>query len=244
LLRPFVATDDARVAATLVRVAPEAASGRVVRLAAQEGDHVKKGDVLVELDHRLAEAQLQKSRARADFAEHELRRVSALVSQHGLPERELDSARANAETARAELTLAEISLQNMTIASAIDGIVVQKTTEEGNIVEPGQTLLTISDADHAWIAANIEETSVGAVRVGQSVRIFVDEGGELRGTVAEVRASVAAQFALIPSDNGAGNFTKVVQRVPIKVRLDEQSKQAYGRVLRPGQSVEIKIRVR
>jgi RND family efflux transporter MFP subunit len=239
VFHPYVTTDDARVAATLVRVAPEAIGGRVIRMAVTEGDHVKKGDVLVELDHRIAEAELQRAKARAVLTDHELRRISELVAQRGLAPKDLDTAKANAETSQAELKLAEVADENTTIRSPVDGIVIQKVTEEGNIVEPGQTVVTVSDVDHAWIAANIEETSVGAVKVGQPVHIVVDEGGTLTGKVSEVRASVASQFALIPSDTGAGNFTKVVQRVPIKVSIDGDTPH----VLRAGQSVEIKIRV-
>ncbi len=209
---PFVSTDDARVAATLVRIAPEGVSGKVVRIAAQEGDRVKKGDVLVELDHRTAEAQLQRAKARAQLADKELRRITQLVLNKGLPARELDQAKANAESSEAEMKLAEIAFENTSVKSPSDGVVVQKTTEEGNIVEPGQTLMTLSDSDHAWIAANIEETSVGLVKVGQPVHVTIDEGGELIGTVLEIRKSVASEFALIPADSGAGNFTKVVQR--------------------------------
>lgn len=238
-LHPYVSTDDARVAATLVRVAPEAIGGRVIKIAVTEGDRVKKGDVLVELDHRITDAQLQRAKAKSVLTASELRRISQLVAQRGLPQKELDIAKANADTAEAELKLAEVAQQNTSIRSPVDGIVIQKSTEEGNIVEPGQTVITVSDADHAWIAANIEETSVGLVKVGQPVHVVIDEGGELEGTVSEVRASVASQFALIPSDTGSGNFTKLVQRVPIKVTV----KNDQTRVLRAGQSVEIKIRV-
>jgi membrane fusion protein (multidrug efflux system) len=72
------------------------------------------------------------------------------------------------------------------------------------------------------------------------VKISVDEGGDLKGVVTEIRSAAAAQFALIPSDTGAGNYTKVVQRIPIKIEI----KDRQGRTLRAGQSVEVKIRVR
>jgi RND family efflux transporter MFP subunit len=239
LFYPYVSTDDARVSAVLVRVAPEGIGGRIVKINVKEGDTVKKGDVLVELDHRIAEAQLKKAKARADLATRDFKRTNSLVSQRGLAAKELDIAKSSAATAEAELQLAEVAMDNTSIRSAVDGVVVQKSSEEGNIIEPGQTVLTVADTDHAWIAANIEETAVGEVRVGQAVRVIIDEGGELSGHVSEIRASVASQFALIPSDNGAGNFTKVVQRVPIKVELDPHA----DRKLRAGQSVEIKIRV-
>ncbi len=238
-IHPYISTDDARVAATLIRVAPEAIGGRIVKVAVTEGVRVKKGDLLVALNHEIPEAQLQRAKARALLTERELHRINELVSQKGLAPKELDIAKANADTAQAELKLAQSAFDNTTIESPVDGIVVQKIAEEGNILEPGQVAVTISDVDHAWIAANIEETSIGPVKVGQPVKIVIDEGGTLRGKVAEVRAAVASQFALIPSDSGSGNFTKVVQRVPIKIELEAHPDQ----VLRAGQSVEIKIRV-
>jgi membrane fusion protein, multidrug efflux system len=237
---PYVSTDDARVGATLVRAAPEAVGGLVIKLNVKEGDRVKRGDILVELDHRISEAQLQKAKAHSELSQHELRRVTELVAQRGLATKELDTAKANSDSAQAELRLATVAFENATIRSPIDGIVVQKTVEEGNIVEPGQTLVTICDIDHAWISANIEETAVGDVKPGQPVKIVVDEGGTLTGSVLEVRASVASEFALIPSDSGAGNFTKVVQRVPIKIAITGAPEHS----LRAGQSVEIKIKVR
>jgi RND family efflux transporter MFP subunit len=236
---PFVTTDDARVAATLVRVAPEAIGGRVIKLLVKEGDHVKKGDVLAQLDDRIASAQLKRAKAKAELAAKDLKRIEQLVAQRGLAPKDLDVAKATADTTEAEMQLAEVAMENTAVRSPVDGVVVQKSTEEGNIVEPGQTIVTVVDTDHAWVAANIEETSVGDVRVGQRVKIEVDEGGALTGRVSEVRSSVASQFALIPSDNGSGNFTKVVQRVPIKVELDAHADHP----LRAGQSVEIKIRV-
>jgi membrane fusion protein (multidrug efflux system) len=108
------------------------------------------------------------------------------------------------------------------------------------MLETGQTAFAVADLEHAWVAANIEETKVGAVETGQPVRISVDENGSLAGKVSEIRRAVAAQFALIPADNGSGNFIKQVQRVAIKVALDPHP----GRPLRFGQSVEIRIRVR
>jgi membrane fusion protein (multidrug efflux system) len=238
--RPYVSTDDARVAATLVRLAPEGVSGKVLRLAVSEGDRVKAGQVLLELDHAMAEANLSKAKARASQSERDLRRIEQLAAQNGVAPREVDTARATAQTAQADLQLAQIAYDRTFLKSPVDGVVVQKATEQGNILEPNQTALTVADIDAAWIAANIEETAVSDIKVGQAVSVQVDEGGELTGKVSEVRAATASQFALIQSENPSGNFTKLVQRIPIKVALDPHP----DRTLRAGQSVEISIRVR
>ena len=236
---PYVSTDDARVAMTLVRVAPSNVSGRIEKINVKEGDRPKIGDILVEIDHRIPQANFDRAKTKHDLAVRELARMEHLTAEGSATPQALDQARANAATANAELKLAEVALENTYLKSPFDGVVVQKLAEVGNLLEQNQTAIVVADEAHAWIAANIEETAVGEVKVGQNVFVSIDEGGKLEGRVSEVRSSVASQFALIPSDSGAGNFTKVVQRVPIKVELTERG----SRSLRAGQSVEIKIRV-
>jgi multidrug resistance efflux pump len=237
---PYVSTDDARVSAVLVRIANQGAGGRIENINVSESDRVKKGMILAEIDHRPAMARLDLAKARALFAESEFRRAQGLAVQKGIALRELEKARSDAQIADAEMRLAEVALEYTYLRSQVDGIVVQKATEAGNNLETGQVAFTIADIDHAWIAANIEETSVALIKPGQPVMINIDEGGTMQGRVLEVRKAAAAQFALIPSDNASGNFIKVVQRIPIKVELDPHQKMQ----LRIGQSVEIRIRVR
>lgn len=236
---PFVSTDDARVAMTVVRVASFGTGGRVTKVNVEEGTRVKAGDVLVELDHRVPQAKYDRAKAKADFAEKEFQRMQQLFKQGSVTPQNLDNARSNYDSAKADLNESEVALENTFLKSPFDGVVIQKVAEVGNILEAGQTALSVADADHAWISANIEETSVGLVKVGQPVHISIDEGGELQGKISEVRSATASQFALIPSDNAAGNFTKVVQRIPVKVALEA----GQGSHLRVGQSVEIKVRV-
>jgi membrane fusion protein (multidrug efflux system) len=240
MIFPYVSTDDARVDADLYRIAPDSVSGRVIALNVQEGDRVQKGEVLLELDHTVMQASFDKAKARAELTERDFERMSQLYSSSSIPKKDYDLAKANAETAKAELAMAQEHLDNTFLRAPVDGIVVQKNAVLGNIIEQGQTAFAVADIDHAWIAANIEETSVGMVKVGQPVKIDIDEGGTLHGKVIEIRHATAATFSLIPSDNGSGNFTKLVQRIPIKIQLDPHPDQT----LRVGQSVEIKIKVR
>lgn len=237
---PYVSTDDSRIAMTLVRVAPSGVSGRIDKVNAEEGSIVKAGDVLVEIDHRVPQANFDKAKAKFDLAKRELDRLERLTQQGAATPQSLDQARATAATAEMELKTSEVALENTYLKSPFNGVVIQKLAEVGNLLEASQAAMVVADEAHAWIAANIEETSVGLVKVGQPVSIEVDEGGEMKGQVSEVRASVASQFALIPADSGAGNFTKVVQRVPIKVEITDRENHN----LRAGQSVEIKIKVR
>ena len=236
---PYVSTDDARVTAALIRVAPEGAGGKVIVVNVQEGSRVQKGDVLVELDHSVAEANLQKAKAKAGQAGREGSRTEQLAAQHGVAAREVDNARATGSMAMSDLALAQIAYERTFLRSPTDGIVIQKVAELGNLLEAGQTAVVVADIDNAWVSANIQETAVSDVKVGQKVSISVDEGGELSGSVADVRDATASQFALIQAENPSGNFTKLVQRIPVKVTLDPHP----SRVLRAGQSVEIRIKV-
>lgn len=238
--RPYVSTDDARVDADIVRVSNQGASGQINKIFVNEGDRVSAGAVLVELDHRTAEAQLEKAKARSDFSSHELVRMKNLEASQGTSKQQLDRTRTETDISSAELTLAQIALERTYMKSPVNGIVIQKLAQEGNILETNQTAITIADLENAWITANIEETDIGLVRPGQHVSISIDEGGSIKGTVLEVRKATAATFALIPSDSAQGNFIKQVQRIPVKISIDPGQK----RILRVGQSVEIDIRVR
>lgn len=238
--RSYVSTNDARVTTNILRIAPVGVGGVIEKVFVEEGDFVKAGQALAEIDHRVPQAQLEKAKARLQLTKLELERVKNLVSDKFSPKRDLDNAQTNYDIAAAELKLTEVNLQNTFLNSPIDGVVIQKLAQPGNILEPGQVAIEISDADHAWISANIEETSVGRVKVGQPVTVTIDEGGSLTGKVSEILNATASQFSLLPSENAAGNYTKVVQRIPIKVALDPHP----GRILRAGQSVTIRIRVR
>jgi multidrug resistance efflux pump len=237
---PYVSTDDARVDADIIRVANQGAVQRIEKITVEEGSRVHKGDLLLELDHRTAQAQFDRAKARAYLASMDLKRADALAAQSGMSRQQLDRVRADAQTADADLRLAGIALDNTYIKSPVNGVVVQKIAKQGNILEMNQTAVTIVDIDKAWIAANIEETEIALVKQGHNVKISVDEGGSLTGKVIEIRKAAASQFALIPSDNASGNFIKLVQRIPVRISIDPHP----GRDLRVGQSVVIKIRVR
>lgn len=235
----YVSTDDARVAAQMLRIAPLLQSGRIISVHVKEGDRVKKGDLLVELDHNLAEAGLLKARATLTYATKELARYSKGYMLQVTMQHDLDVMQREVDVAQAELQIAQARYDDTFLKSPVNGVVVQKIAEVGNLLEAQQTALVIANVENAWVSANIEETSIKLIHPGQSVQIYVDEGYNLKGSVEEVIRATASQFALIPSDNASGNFTKVVQRIPIKVALEPNQTQA----LRVGQSVELKVRV-
>lgn len=237
--RSYVSTNDSRVETNILRVSPVGVGGVIQKVTADVGDFVKAGQVLIEIDRRMPEAQYKKAKARYQLARIELDRARGLAEKSISAVRELDNAKANYEMAEADFRLADINLQNTYLKAPIDGVVIQKLAQPGNVIDPGQVALVISDVDHAWVEANIEETNISRIKVGQPVSISVDEGGSLSGKVEEITSAAASTFSLIPAENASGNYTKVVQRIPVKIALDPHP----GRVLKAGQSVTVKIKV-
>ena len=193
------------------------------------------------LEHGARPEDVSISMAALLQAEAGLVEADAGSDRVALRTRQVEETRAQAAQARAELELAEIALSRRTLESSVGGVVVRVSVDPGDTLSAGQGAVAVVDIAHAWIDANIEETETRPLRPGQPVRITVDEGGELTGHVDVVTQSAASQFALIPADNATGNFTKVVQRIPTRIALDDPSRAS---ALRIGQSVEVRIRVR
>jgi membrane fusion protein (multidrug efflux system) len=117
--------------------------------------------------------------------------------------------------------------------------VTRKTVQVGNIVQPGQSLMSVVPLQDVWVTANFKETQLAAVRPGQEAEIKVDMYGQsVRGKVDSIAAATGAKLSLLPPENATGNFVKVVQRIPVKIRVEN----GPGRVvLRPGMNVEATI---
>ncbi len=138
---------------------------------------------------------------------------------------------------QAELEQAELELSYAKIYSPARGYVTQKNAEVGNRVQPGQPLMSIVPLDDVWVVANYKETQLKRVKVGQPVEITVDTypGLKLKGRVESIMAGAGAVFSLFPPENATGNFVKVVQRIPVKIVLEENPNSES--VLRMGMSV-------
>ncbi|HET7224703.1 MAG TPA: HlyD family secretion protein, partial [Candidatus Eisenbacteria bacterium] len=146
-----------------------------------------------------------------------------------------------AQAARDQAALQESYAQILAPAA---GVVSRKSVEVGEYVQPGQPLMSVVPLENVWVVANLKETELRGVRQGQPVDIDVDTypGVHFRGTVESVSPATGARFSLLPPDNATGNFTKVVQRVPVRIRVD--SRQDPVRPLRPGMSVRVHIHTR
>jgi membrane fusion protein (multidrug efflux system) len=146
--------------------------------------------------------------------------------------------------AQAQLNDAQLQLSYTNIVAPIDGRVGKKSVEEGQRVQPGQQLLNVV-SDDAWVVANFKETQLEHMRPNQPVEVKIDSFPHhvFTGTVDSVSPGSGSTFALLPTDNATGNFTKIVQRIPVKVILDPQSIKGYEQVIVPGMSVVVTVSV-
>jgi len=148
-----------------------------------------------------------------------------------------DSAAGHLEQALADLRTAQLNLSYTKIYAPVSGIIGRKTVELGHRVQSGQSLLLIVPIDDIWITANFKETQLKRMRPGQPVTIRVDTfGRDYKGKVESLPAAAGPLFSLFPPENATGNYVKVVQRFPVRIRLDNDQDNEH--LLRPGMSVE------
>ncbi|MBL8551779.1 MAG: HlyD family efflux transporter periplasmic adaptor subunit [Hyphomonadaceae bacterium] len=149
-----------------------------------------------------------------------------------------------AASARAAMETAQLTLQRTTIRAPIDGVVVQKSAQIGQRVDPGQPLMSVTPLAQVYVDANFKEGQLRRVRIGQPVRLTSDLYGHhvvYHGRVTGLGGGTGAAFAVIPAQNATGNWIKVVQRVPVRISLDPRELAAHP--LRVGLSMEAKIDV-
>jgi membrane fusion protein, multidrug efflux system len=141
------------------------------------------------------------------------------------------------------LDLARQDQGHSLVRAAIDGVVADRKVEPGDYVQPGTRLLTIVPLGAVYVTANFKETQTARMTVGQPAAIKVDAlpGVELKGRVESFAPGSGSQFSLLPFEPGTGNFTKIVQRVPVRIRLDPG--QPGLERLRPGLSTTVKVKL-
>jgi len=150
---------------------------------------------------------------------------------------------AEARLARAEAAVrrARLDLEYARVVAPVTGVISRASVEVGQLVQAGQPLAAVVADSAVWITANLKETETAEVRVGQPVDLEIDAypGCAAVGTVESVSPATGSKFALLPPDNATGNFTKVVQRVPVRIAVTDGCGE--GRPLRPGMSVVVHI---
>ena len=211
-----------------------------------------------------AEALVEQAQANALKAHADLERVRPLALQEIVSKQQLDAVEATARAADAALAAAQaallaadarvgaaraardqaaLNLSYTRVIAPSSGVVSKKTVELGQLVQAGQPLMSVVPLEDVWVTANLKETEVADVKPGEPVDFTVDAypGRHFTGHVQSLSPATGARFSLLPPDNATGNFTKVVQRVPVRVRPD---KVDPAHPLRPGLSVVVTIQTK
>jgi Multidrug resistance efflux pump len=273
----YLKTDDAYVASDNISVSSKI-MGRISHLYVQEGDSVKQGQLLVELDSAdllaqkkqivagKAQTEANKAQTEAKFifdqksikvaqiafekAKEDFERAKtqynggvATKEQYDHSKKALETAQAQYEAATAQLQVSKsqiktayasivsadaqigvisTQLNNTKLYAPADGVIAKRWLLPGDIAQPGQSIYTVNNNNKFWILVYLEETKIEKLHLGQNAIFTIDTYPDVifKGKVFTVSSSTASQFSLIPPNNASGNFTKVTQRVPVKISID------------------------
>ncbi len=277
----YITTDDAHVESDNVSVSSKIL-GRISKIYVEEGDSVKAGMLLAELDSTdllaqkqqalAAKAQTEASKAQSEAkyysdqsnikvlevalnrAQDDYNRAKNQFAGEVTTKEHFDHAKSTLETAQAQLEAAKSQLQvsksqitssqkaiessiaqievintqlnNTKLYAPNNGVIAKRWLLPGDVVQAGQSIYTINNSSKFWIIVFLEETNVGKLHLGQKAKYSIDAFPDVTftGKIYSISTSTASEFSLIPANNAAGNFTKVTQRVPIKISIDATEK--------------------
>ena len=227
--------DRAETLARSTGAAQEAAS-QAIEAAQAHLAQARAAQVSTQAALRQAEKQVVQAQGRVSEAQSAPRQMEV---RHA----DVASIRAQVEQQRASVQQAELALSYTRIYAPDSGYITRKSVEPGDFVQPGQPLLALV-SDRLWVVANFKETQLTLMRPGQPVTLKLDAFPQLRlrGHVESFQSGTGAAFSLLPAENATGNYVKVVQRVPVKIVLDEAPPAGYR--IGPGMSVAPEVKVR
>ncbi|MEG1564984.1 MAG: HlyD family secretion protein, partial [Bacteroides sp.] len=211
------------------------------KLWQQQQDYQRYANLLV--DESVSQQQYEQVKAAYEATKA---RYQALVSQKNAARsqytettRKTASADANILRKEAELEMAALNLSYTVVIAPYDGYMGRRTLETGQLVQAGQTLSYLVRGKDKWITANYKETQIAHIYIGQKVRIKVDafKGQMFHGRVTAISEATGSKYALVPTDNAAGNFVKVQQRIPVRIEFEDVTPEEMKR-LRAGMMVE------
>jgi len=262
----YVSTEDASIDGETYSMSSKIL-GRIQTIGAEEGDRVSAGDRLVFIDPADLKAQETQAAASLAYARKNLElasvnlentrddfnRISSLYRNSAATKESFDHARnalnaaqaqynlvqAQIETSEAQMGVIETQLMNTVIPTPISGTVNTISLSEGDVVQPGQTILTVNNLEDIWVMANVKETEISRVKKGAYVRVTVDafRNRPFEGRVEKIYAGI------VPPAFQIGEFTKTTQRIPVRILLTrETAPDGEGLPLLPGMSVEVKIK--
>jgi membrane fusion protein, multidrug efflux system len=296
----YITTDDAHVDADNVSVGSKII-GRIANIYVNEGDVVKQGTLLADLDSSDFLAQrnqtfAMRDQARANHAQAEVKynsdqksirvleinlerakedltraksqseggvitpeqfdhiskgyetasaQLEAAKAQLLVSKSMISSASAAVETANSQVKVIDTQLKNTRLYAPADGIIAKRWLLPGDVVQPSQSVYTMTISKNLWVVAFLEETKISGIHQGQSVKISIDAFPEAKfsGKVFLMGSSTASVFSLIPASNASGNFTKVTQRIPVRISIDKEdsNREVTSFNILSGMSAVVKI---
>ncbi|GMR24433.1 MAG: HlyD family secretion protein [Acidobacteriota bacterium] len=203
-------------------------------ISRQELEKTQAESRRLEGEYRMAVAEREESRAKLVEERAERARLGVLDKQ-------LEKLGYEQEELQARLEQQKLDLTDRTIRSPLTGVVDKTFVEVGEFVTPGQRLAVVHDPADIWVEANIKETQIRKLALGLSVEVFVDAFPDdtFSGEIISIGQSTTGSFALLPNPNPSGNFTKITQRLPVRIAIEQRDQK-----LRPGMMVEVRIGIR
>jgi membrane fusion protein (multidrug efflux system) len=263
--RVLVQLDDRDLRARLAEAEAQLAAAQAVAGAGRSVGEAEARTAAARAN--IAQAEAAERRARADLTRYRTLAESNIISRQQLEQAEATATSAAAqlaaardqaaaatageraatsqhEAAGAARDEAALQLSYARVVAPANGVISRKAVEVGQLVQPGQQLMTLVPLEDVWVVANLKETQLRGVDPGDPVDIHVDSDPSRprTGQVESISPATGAKFSLLPPDNATGNFTKVVQRVPVRIRLVSPNDPAHP--LRPGMSVKVTIHTR
>jgi membrane fusion protein (multidrug efflux system) len=263
-----VYTDDAYIAADRVDLSSEILA-RMDTLLVNDGDTVRVNQLIAILSDSTVRAQKEEAITQKKLAQQSLsvNRINLKQAQQNydraviqyknsvipeatfqnyqnafeLAKSQLQVAETNIKSIDAQINVLETQLSKTRVYSPMEGIVAKRWALPGDVLQPGQSIISIYSLQNIWVLGNFAETNINNMKVGQPATITVDAYPNtiFKGKVIEIGGSTASEFSLIPPNNASGNFTKVTQRVPIKISIDPVD----GKSLKAGLSAEVTVKV-
>jgi membrane fusion protein, multidrug efflux system len=233
-------TDDAYTTGHIHNISSRV-TGTVIAVLVDDNEFVRQGQVLVKLDPRDYQVKVDQARAAYIKTKVAYDRMNVVKGDGAISQDVYDQSQADITSDKATLDDALDQLSYCTICAPTDGYIGSKAVELGNRVDVGGQLMDV--IQDAWVVANYKETQLGSMVPGQRVAITVDAipSHKFFGWIDSFSPGSGTVFALLPSDNATGNFTKIVQRVPVKIVFDQESSRGYEGRLVAGLSVEISV---
>ena len=268
----YAYTRDAQIEGFSVNLSPDILA-RIIALNVDEGDFVEEGQLIAQLqddillsqraeseanilrsEERLKFARAHFEKIRNDYGRAEQGIIDQIISAQDFDHRQkdyemakadLDYAIADLDYSIKQLEVVNTRLAHTVVVAPMGGMIAKRWVLTGDVMNPGQTMFTMFDLKDVWVLARLEEKKIRDVRIGDRVEIYVDAypGYVFHGKVFVIKAAAASNFSLIPQDNATGNYTKVEQRIPIKISIEKPKDFPAEEplYLLPGMNVEVKI---